>query len=513
MSSQNPTILQGKRVMIFQQRGWAGNIGHFLAKQLQAEGCRLAALTFKNTTHEFIKTQNEVTYELVINNDAVVVDPKAYLQGDSYTLAEICDSLGVESLWPIIYTMRNYVKSYNDKYYYSFRQNISDEGIIDFVMAVYKYINVFFDTFDPQVIIAPNFVELPQVMFNLFAQKRGVPMICLMDSKVRGYYIFTHHYQGSVGAFYDRVDELNAGAKTDNRNRAKEYIAEFREQFKSPTYMDDFNKRTAIQKIRHELSPYYHALRWYFIQHPNKLGNLGATIDYRPPRILFRDHYTHKKNKKFTDRFAYYPFEKVKKCVYLPLQVQPEATIDVMAPYFSNQLETARQAAMSLPDDYTLVVKEHPAMVGRRSRSYTEKLARTPNVKLIDYRIPTEEVIQRADILLSPNSTTTAEAAFYNKPVIQLGNLGTTLKLPNVFKHTDMTQLSNKIKEVLAINLHTPEYEWRLENFVAAVYDAGFDFDYMKAWERGGGNLEKLWLIYRQELERILSAPAASSLI
>ena len=35
--------LKGKRILIFQQRGWALTIGHFLAKKLQAEGGRLAA--------------------------------------------------------------------------------------------------------------------------------------------------------------------------------------------------------------------------------------------------------------------------------------------------------------------------------------------------------------------------------------------------------------------------------------------------------------------------------------
>jgi len=57
------------------------------------------------------------------------------------------------------------------------------------------------------------------------------------------------------------------------------------------------------------------------------------------------------------------------------LQFQPEASIDVMAPFFSNQIETARQIAMSMPDDYVLVTKEHPAMVELRPPSYLEDRA------------------------------------------------------------------------------------------------------------------------------------------
>ena len=51
---------------------------------------------------------------------------------------------------------------------------------------------------------------------------------------------------------------------------------------------------------------------------------------------------------------------KLKSFIYFPLQFQPEEIIDVKSPFFSNQIETARQVALSLPGSYTLVVKDHP---------------------------------------------------------------------------------------------------------------------------------------------------------
>ena len=199
-----------------------------------------------------------------------------------------------------------------------------------------------------------------------------------------------------------------------------------------------------------------------------------------------------------------YPFDKIKKYAYFPLQFQPEETIDVRAPYFANQIETARLVAMSLPDDYTLVVKEHPGMIGKRPPSYIEKVARTVNVKLIDYRIPTEKVLKGATLVISPSSTTIAEAAFLKIPAIQLGDLGTTLKLPNVTHHTDMTTLSKKIRGVISNSLETDEYERRLENYVAAVFDTGFDYNYIKAWEQNMKDMDELWNIYKNEIKRIL---------
>lgn len=510
-SDSSKTVLTGRRVLIFQQRGWGKGIGRILAKRLYGEGCKLAAVTYKRNTHELIVNQPNVKYDLIINNDEIMSRPKDYLKGDRFSLNKICEDLGVDSIWPLVASLRNHTRSYKDKFYYGFKQNVPDEEIVNYVMAVYKYIKIIFSEFNPEIIISPNFVALSHIMVNLYAQKRGVAMIGIADTKVKDHYIFTNSYNHDKGAFLGRVDELNAGrVETKNRDRARQYIREFRASFKNLSEIepDDPGKKESLKQIvRKEISPYYHSLRWY-LKNPSKeefSESIGSFVDYRPPKILLRDHYARKRNQKFIDNFEYYPFDKIQKFVYFPLQFQPEETIDVTAPYFSNQIETARLSAMSLPDDYTLVVKEHPGMAGLRPGSYLEKVSRTVNVKLIDYRIPNEQILKKADLIISPNSTSLVESAFYSKPAIQLGNLGTTLKLPNIFKHTDMTTITEKIKQALGADLKTEEYERRLENYVAAVYDTGFNYKYAKAWVQGGEDMEILWQIYKKEIERVLA--------
>jgi len=369
-----------------------------------------------------------------------------------------------------------------------------------------------FNRFTPEIIISPNFATTHHMMFYLYGKKRGVKMMTLVDSKIAGNYIFSYDFNYSTGLFFEHLEKLNQGIiNSDNIVKAKDYIRQFRENFKKQDtfgyYYENSNKRNWKQYIRHRIEPYLGIIRWFVKpeQKKNKLSSIGPTIDYRPPKIILRDHYCRERYKKFMDKFHYYSLDKIDKYAYFPLQVQPEEAIDIYAPYFSNQIEAIRLAAMSLPDDYTLVVKEHPAMVGYRSPSYIEKIDKTPNVKLIDYRISSQEVLTKADLVISPSGTTLAEAAFLKKPAIQLGNLGTTLQLPNVFKHTDMTTLSDKIKEVLKYDFENDEYERRLMNFVAAAYDTGYDLNYIKIWEKGdkeGRN--KLWEVYKKEISRIL---------
>ena len=494
------TQLNGKRILIFQQRNWAKSIGHFLAEQLHAQGCQLAAWTMKPTTHQFIIEQKTVPYQLVINDDEVLNDPEKFITSSTPSLTEICRELGVDSVWPFVSTIRNYVKSYGQKYYYSFNKNVSDEQMVAYVRAVYGYLKRFFDEFKPDVILAPNFVVLPHIFCNLMAQKRGIPMIAVTDSKIQGQFIFTYGYQDDRGPFFDRFKQLQGGARSENQQRAAKYIEEFCWQFKQPDHAIKEHLESFYKKILHELAPYYHSFRWILSRPKNYLPSLGPTIDYRPPRVLLRDHYRQKQYRRFAQRFRYADFKSVSRYVYFPLQFQPEASIDVVAPFFNNQIETARQVAMSLPDDYTLVVKEHPAMVGLRTPGFLKKIVGLPNVKLIDYRISSHDALRHAAAVVSPGATTVAEAAILKIPAIQLGDLGITAQLPNVIVHREMPTLSAAIKKALAIEFDQ-HYEQQLENFVAAVYDTGFDFRYTTVWAKGkGDDYGELWRLYRQEI-------------
>ena len=502
--------LKGRRILIFQQRGWGKSIGRFLAKKFYEEGCKLAAITSKNTTHNLIVNQADAKYDLIISHDDIISRPDIFLAGDKFSLEEICRELGIDSVWPIVQASRMHVKTYKDKFYYGFKQNVSDEKIIEYVMAVYKCVKMVFEKFNPNLIIAPNFVSLYHIFFNLYGKKHGVPMFAVTDTKVRGIVMFSHSYQDDSGSFFERLKELNEG-KVDSRNRdlAKKYISEFRHEFKVPLDAERHatkKKRTLAQKLRVEISPYYQSFKWFFKKPINLLESTGINIDYRPPRIMLRDHYAKKWYRYKANRFPYYSLDSIGKYVYFPLQFQPEESIDVAAPFFNNQIETARLVAQSLPDDYTLAVKDHPDMAELRPPSYLEKVARTPNVKLIDYRVSGEKMLKEASLIVSPNSTTTAEAAFLKKSVIQLGDLGTTQLLPNVIKHTDMRTLSTKIKEALKINLDNEEYERRLENFVASAYDTGFGIDYFAAWENGRRDeFDAIWNAYKKEVCRLIN--------
>jgi len=471
-------ILEGKRVLIFQQRGWSLKIGHYIAQSLQDNGAILAALTFKPSTDTFTRTQTDVKYELIENHDEVINNPEKILGGNPTSLAVICEELGVSSVWPFAQSLRNHVRSYGESYYYSFRQNVSDDGIVLYFQAVYEMCNRILNDFKPEVIVSPNFVSVAHIFMKLLSDRRSIPMFGVSDTKVRDTYYFTHSHLDNESRFIDRIRDLNNGASSTSRDAALEYIESNRKDLLQPVVRTIYSSAGSFRKdLRRLASNIRHQMR-----NKDGLSIFGNTQDSSSQRILIRDFIRLKQYTRAARRRRDTTLDQLDQFAFFPLQFQPEEAIDVVAPYFNNQIETARIVAMSLPGDMTLAVKEHPSMIGLRRPSYLDKIARTPNVKLIDVQTPMPKILARAKLVIAPTGTLLAEAAILGVPVVQLGGLGTTKRLPNVLSHTDMPSLSDAIAEAVDMNTQSESYETRLTNFVSAAMDTGFQLDYVGFW-------------------------------
>ncbi|NNE83125.1 MAG: hypothetical protein HKN28_04055 [Alphaproteobacteria bacterium] len=496
-----PETLQGLRILILQQRGWAIRIGHPLAVRLSNQGAILGAVTVKRSTHEFIKTQTDIDYETIISADAVKEDPTVMADLASVSLADVCRELRVSTVWRMAQASRNHVNSYEDRYYYSFRQGQSDAEIVNFIKGTFLHVRRCLDEFRPDVIVLPNFAGLQHIMFSKMADARGIPLIAAVDSKVKGVAILARDYLSRRSDYLDRVADLRAGAISHNAERARKYIAQNRESLSASTispaiaaqvYGSNAMKRQSNldgilqhsvgfrEFLRAGTRSLFESYEFYRRGGKERFVNLGTTVDYRTPHYIFRDNFSAVRYRRAAERHPYADFASVGKFIYFPLQVQPEATISVQAPLFNNQIETARQVAMAAPDDYCVVVKDHPNMTWRHPVSYIEKIGRLPNVKLVDFRIRSEEILKRASLLVSPSSSTIAEAALLRVPTIQLGDLGTTAAYPNVRQHGEFATLSQTMRSCLNEEIDESGYDAALTDCIAAAYDVGLVGGYLE---------------------------------
>jgi len=100
------------------------------------------------------------------------------------------------------------------------------------------------------------------------------------------------------------------------------------------------------------------------------------------------------------------------------LHVQPENSIDVLGAYVSDQLKLIKDIRRSLPFDTTLVVKEHPNFLGMKKPGFFRELRNVPNVRLIRHDVPTFDLYDRVDLVLTVSGTTAYEAGMLGIPAI-----------------------------------------------------------------------------------------------
>ena len=483
------------------------------------DGYVLSAFTLKRSTHNYFTSQNEINFCHLINLDEIIDSPNSVEGIDDITLNEVCDELSLNTIWPL-FQERLYSRNYNDKYYYSFRQNRNDVDSINLIKAFYASISTFFNHCKPDVIISPNFATLIHAMLYHYSKSRGVPMLAIEPSFVSGIYVGNTDYSWASPSVSSRFNQLMRGDfKSDNWDRSKAYISRFRKSFIEPTDhvenitnfsgITDDKSRQAInlpkiglkKSVKLRLRPLRQLLNRSYRGSENKLKNIGDTPDSRSLKTFIRDYMVHKRNVRNLRKIEYIR-ELPKQFAYLPLQVQPEQTIDIIAPWFNNQIEVARLVAQSLPGDMSLVVKEHPAMIGKRSLSYYKKLSKSVNVSLVSSLVHNSELLKSATIVIATTGTSIFEASIYKKPVIQLGDLSISQLLPNVFFHNNLPTLGDRIVEILNKYCFDENSEAMLTRFIAAIYDSGYTFDYGGAVYHGR-DLVTIWEAYKGEIARL----------
>lgn len=107
----------------------------------------------------------------------------------------------------------------------------------------------------------------------------------------------------------------------------------------------------------------------------------------------------------------------MKYCVYY-LHVQPEASIDLLGAYNSDQFHIIQNIARSLPADAVVVVKEHPQAVGDRVREFYNAVNDLPNAVLVHPDSDSWELTENAFAVLTVSGTVAYQSALLGTPSV-----------------------------------------------------------------------------------------------
>lgn len=325
---------------------------------------------------------------------------------------------------------------------------------VEIVSQLYQFIDDVFRKEKPDVVIS----EIPANVFSeiayYFCKKYGIRYLGLIGSRIRGR-VDVYDLKYTCSKYEETFRGLDDEDITESERKfAQEFIVRFLSHKQLPSYesyetLSSFNRVKRYIKREKEMLPHwlrYISKRKYFKQ-----------FDYES-EILLKYALRHplsfivgKLNIIFTKNIFDQP-EDNEKYFLFPLHLQPEASTSVLATYFSDQVNSVKNAAFSLPFFYKLYVKAHPSAIGEDRKDFYRKLKQTPNVVLISPRENTENIIRKSQGVITLTSTIGMETALAGKPVYVLGNVFYSYH-PLCRKVNNFEELKQKIQTDL---IHTP---------------------------------------------------------
>lgn len=461
-------------------------IGHELAVNLKNKyGVNeFCAYVSQRSSFNFLKKQNDIKYTSLILDEDIHETYKDETIDYDY-LKKLEQEYGIPNLWPHIAIDRVVMQNLLVREYPYDTPPYSHEELLKIFQVKARAIIEFLEREKPDVVFTTIIAAIGSSLLYYVAKKKNIKVIIIETTRIGQNWILTEDYKRYTYVekkFDELVKENQESLKI---KKARRYLADFRE--KSSTYlyysMDDLNQNYRLKPLKW-LKPenLWRSLHWflkfsynYYFRGKNKDFTDEKPIGYLIDKIRrkartaigFKRYYD---NIDLKENFAFFP-----------LHYEPEVAVSLYAPFWTDQINLIKQIAKSLPVDYRLYVKEHPAMVGYRSAGYYRQLKKIPTLKLLDPGVPSYDIIKQAKITLVISGTAGWEAILLKKPVITFGDVFYN-KLSTVKKCENIAELPYLVKNQLENFKYNAE---ELENFIGAIMEESAEVGLGEIWDKG----------------------------
>jgi len=155
------------------------------------------------------------------------------------------------------------------------------------------------------------------------------------------------------------------------------------------------------------------------------------------------------------------------------LHLQPESSIDVWAPFFSNQMWVIELLSRSIPASHRLLVKIHKSDVSNHDRAALERMRALPGVELVRPFAESRDFVEKADLVVAVQGTIGLEAALLGKPVIMLGESPVAV-FPTAVHAGALAELPGLVRSQIALARPSREQvEEAFADYLAPFMQAG----------------------------------------
>jgi hypothetical protein len=469
------------KICFFLQRRWV-IIGHSIACNLKKNfpDTEFCAFVGMRPSLEFLQEQKDLVYtSLLLEED---IHNKLYNEKiDLEYLRTLEKAYGIPNLWPYIYYDRVILSGQLVREYPHNKALLSCEEMMKRIQVTAKSVIEFLDREKPDVLVFSVVGSMGSSMLYNIAKKRGIKTINVELTRINNGITFSENYKTFTWV-KKRFEEIQKGQSSPRKEDAKKFLSEFRDR----------------------PAPYHQQFSVF-----KKQANRRANLAFLQPEKLAKSIHWHfntffkdlkkKRNNDYTDIFIWWIiWDKLKRktrgligysdlystvnpndrYAFYPLHYDPETATMLYAPHYTDQIHLIRQIARSLPLDMKLYVKEHPAMMGYRPRSFYKTLLKIPNVKLIPTQENGFDLARNAALTTTITSTGGWESILLKTPVITFGDVYYN-DIPGVKRCRSYEDLALLVKEQLEEWEHNED---QLVNYISALLEDSVPVDYMDLW-------------------------------
>jgi hypothetical protein len=477
-----------KACLIFQRR--FAPVAHKIAIELKKkhgvdEFCGYVNL---RSSFEFLKKQNDIKYtSLILDEDLEIQSRTEKIDWDYLNKFE--KEYGLPNLWPYLSIDRIIRYGMCVREYPNDSAPFNHEQMAIILQTISKSIRNFLETEKPDFIFLPAISAIGNKLIYEIAKKKGIKVFVGAETRINQGYILSNDYKNFSWAniFFEKIQ-----SDKDLRNRmqeklkeAKKYLNDFRNRPKPYLYvMEEFKKSGSRLKGLENLRPdkFIKSISWLF-KLTFKHFFIKKIRDYTDeiPFNFFIDKIKRKFRILIGFNDLYDKYNEKENFVYYPLHLEPELAMLALSPHWTDQKNIIKQIAESLPLSYKLYVKEHPAMVGFRTRAYYKEIKKIPNVKLIHPNFDSYKIINDSKAIYTISGTVGWEGLILKKPIITFGDVFYNA-LSNVKKIKEIDKIGELTKWALEDHKHD---EIELENFVLALMEDSREIKLHEIWEKG----------------------------